>query len=520
MKKTIISYLLFTLLMIGLQSLVFAQDAKYWIQFTDKDTAGYDYSKHLSNRAIENRKMLNIPLRQETDIPLKKEYLYKISQKNIQTISHSKWLNAVSADLDQEQIDWLKKQPYVKKVVLIDRYFRTLKFDPSDEMAYATAISQMEPRAFGADNLTAKGVIVGVIDAGFYDCHRRKSLSSIFEEERVLGARDFVNPEREDLFRKPKTHADSHGTKVLEMIAGQKMSRSKQFGFATGASFYLARTDDGNNEFRGEEDYWIAAMEWMDSLGVRIINTSLGYALGFDDPNENYHPSDMDGKTAMISKAAQIAADEKGLLLVVSAGNEGLDPDWRIVSAPADVEGVLSVGATTHFGNRASYSSIGPTSLDYLKPNVVCYSLDGTSFSAPVITGFAACLLEKKPTATNKELIKVIEQSASLYPYGNNYVGYGVPKASKAINLLNDKTVSNNFKEKVVKGKDFVLLKASKDESVQYALVYHKTNEKHVWKEQGIKISSKGKIKLKRPKKAVRSTVIIDSENAYEIIWE
>jgi hypothetical protein len=521
MSRLIWKYLIFAFLLLGVQHLMFAQDAKYWIEFADKQTENYDYRTNLSPQAIENRKLLHISLSQYSDIPVSNEYLKQIETENIIPITKSKWLNAVSADLTESQIEWLRKQDFVQKIVLIDRYFKTMQVIPESigEINYSTAISQMEPGAFEVDKLTGKGITIGVIDAGFYGSHKRKSLSRLMADGNVLAKKDFVHGDDERLFDKSFTNADSHGTRVLEMIAGKRLSNSKQFGFATEASFYLARTDDGNNEFRGEEDYWIAAMEWMDSLGTRIINTSLGYALGFDNPDENYLPSDMDGKTTMISKAAQIATNEKGILLVVSAGNEGLDPEWRIVSAPADAEGVISVGATTHSGNRASYSSIGPTSLSYLKPNISCYSSDGTSFSAPVITGFAACLMQKKPTATNREIKQIIEQSGHLYPYGNNFIGQGIPKSTKAINLINEKQVKSTIKLIKAKSNEFILLKVPMETVDNLALVFHKKNEFHVWREQTARIFN-GKIKLKRPKSAVRSTVIIDGEVGYEVVWE
>ncbi len=521
MSQLIWKYLTFSLFLLTVQHPLLAQDAKYWILFSDKDTTDYDYRTNLSPESIKNRTLLNISLSQYSDIPINESYLQKIRTEDISPIVKSKWLNAVSANLTGNQISWLGQQNFVQKIVLIERYSKTAQvvLENTGETNYSTAISQMEPGAFEVDNLTGKGITIGVIDAGFYGSHKRKSLSRLMADGNILAKKDFVHGDDEGLFNNSFTNADSHGSRVLEMIAGKRLSNSKQFGFATEANFYLARTDDGNNEFRGEEDYWIAAMEWMDSLGTRIINTSLGYALGFDNPAENYLPSDMDGKTTMISRAAQIATNEKGILLVVSAGNEGLDPEWRIVSAPADAEGVISVGATTHSGNRASYSSIGPTSLPYLKPNISCYSSDGTSFSAPVITGFAACLMQKKPTATNREIKQIIEESGHLYPYGNNFIGQGIPKSTKAINLLNGKIVKSDIELVEAKNDEFVLLTVPNQSLQKTALVFHKKSEKYVWREQTVRISN-GRIKLKRLKHATRSTVVIDGESGFEVVWE
>jgi hypothetical protein len=287
---------------------------------------------------------------------------------------------------------------------------------------------------------------------------------------------------------------------------------------ATGATFCLARTDHGVKETRQEEDNWLMAMERMDSLGIRLINTSLGYALGFTNPKENYKPQQMDGKTSIISRATRIATEEKGMLIVVSAGNEGSDPNWRIVSTPADAEGVIAVGATkAKSRDKIGYSSIGPEFLPYLKPNVSCFSPSGTSFSAPVITGFAACLLQKEPTLTNKQLKNIIEQSAHLYPYGNNYVGYGVPDARKALQLLKDSTLHvNNIR--VIKQKGDVCSLVSNDSSVERAVVFRKKNQYFVL-EQKVLALTKNKLDLKRLPKEKQTTIDFGNE-VVEIIWE
>jgi subtilisin family serine protease len=285
---------------------------------------------------------------------------------------------------------------------------------------------------------------------------------------------------------------------------------------ATNAKFYLARTDYSLREYRGEEDNWIAAMEWMDSLGVRLINTSLGYAKGFSDPRENYVPSQMDGKTSAITRAAQIASDKKGIMLIVSAGNEGDDKSWGIVSAPADAKGVLSVGATNgKLWNRIGYSSTGPEFLSYVKPNVSCFSLYGTSLSAPVITGFAACILQANPKLSNKELIDLIEKSAHLYPYGNNFVGYGVPLASRALALAKAPYLPSNSRLVTVKGKNCEIDVVSQDSLVA---VYRKKNNKDVLSQQVAKVQN-GKVSLKR-QNGERFTTIDLRDSVVEVEWD
>jgi len=239
--------------------------------------------------------------------------------------------------------------------------------------------------------------------------------------------------------------------------------------------------------------------------------------LGFDDPEENHKPEEMDGKTTMITKAAQMASDEKGLLLIVSAGNEGNDQRWGVVSAPADAAGVISVGATDPSGLKMGYSSTGPKTLEHLKPDVSCFSLGGTSFSAPVITGFAACLMQKKPDATNAELMQVIRESGHLYPYGNNYIGYGIPNSALALQLLEGEEITRKRQEIQAIGNKKSTVKIENTE-LEKGVVFHKSSEKNVI-EQDYVDGKKGKFEVDKPKDAVRSTLVLEDE-VVEIFWE
>ncbi len=509
----------FLIMLVGSVFAQSPQTPKYWVLLKDKAVENYDYRAHLSPQAIKKRALMQIPLEQYSDIPLNETYLKKIAEKGIRTQNTSKWLNAVSAQLTEEQQNWLLQQDFVKELVRISAPSKVLrhtgKVDSGEGKRYATAIEQMEATIMEEAGLSGDGIIVGVIDAGFYGLNKNKNLKHLSKDDKILGSKDFVNPERNDLINEMKTYSDDHGTQVVEHIAGIR-NKGPQFGFAVDASFYLARSEKGDTETRAEEDYWISAMEWMDSLGVRIINTSLGYAMGFDDPKQNYSLKDMNGKTAMISKAAQIASEEKGLLLVVSAGNEGNDAKWQIVSAPADAKGVLSVGATGPSGLKAGYSSIGPDFLPYLKPNVACYSLMGTSFSAPIVTGFAACLMQHKPEATGIEIKEIIEKSGNLFPYGNNYLGYGVPKSSVALQLLDGKEAPSKIERKMAVGKDKMIIRVSAKD-LKDAVVFHKRKQFFVDKQILTKPSG-NKFKIAKPKGVTQSTFVC-GEKVVEIIW-
>jgi hypothetical protein len=490
-----------------------AQELKYWIFFTDKDTENYDYRLHLSEEAIEKRTEQGIALVQQTDIPLKVPYIKALQSIGIKVVQQSKWLNAVTASLNKEQIEKIKTLPFVRQVERMNNKFRILSLPNLKDREYALALEQMEAIEMTKAGLNGEGITIGVIDAGFVGASQNEYLQHLFDDKRILLVKDLVNPQRTEHFKFAETSSDNHGNTVLQMICGYEKGGS-QYGFATKSKFCLARTDHGDSEFRGEEDYWVAAMEWMDSLGVRIINTSLGYALGFDNPDENYKPEEMDGKTSVISKATQIATEEKGLLVVVSAGNEGNDYNWKVVSTPADSPTVLSVGATQPNGLKAGYSSIGSELVSYLKPNVACFSTNGTSYSAPVITGLAACMMQKNKQAKSKEIFALIEKSSHLYPFGNNYLGYGMPKVTNILKLMEGKLLDNQQTEIQAKQKYVIKLKDQRSK-IQ---VFHKKNATIVIK-QDLLSAEKGKCEVLRPETATQTTLVYE-DKVVEIKWE
>lgn len=493
-----------------------AQD-KFWITFKDKDIQGYSYEKNLSKETIQNRIRFGLPLYQYSDVPVKQEYVKNIEHMGVEIMSRSKWFNSVTAFLTPDQVKKISSLHYVQEVTPVNRNIQVmgLAIDVKAEY-YEIAVKQMGAELFAEKGLTGKGVNVGVIDAGFYKSFSDQFLHHVFTEDKLMHQRDFLTPPVMDLARDTLRDSDNHGRQVLSWICGYASETKMQRGLALNSKFYLARTENEAREHRGEEDAWIMAMEWMDSLGVRLINTSLGYSTNMDDPKDNYKKEEMNGKTARISKAAQIASDEKGIFLVVSAGNEGDKANWKIVSAPADAEGVLSIGATKNTWERIGYSSIGPEFLPYLKPNVSCFSLYGTSFSAPAITGFVACLMEKDSTLSNKELKEIVEKSGHLYPYGNNYIGYGVPQAGKALKLIENKNHEfGNFSEKTVKGKK-ALFKF--DKAFTDVVLFHKKNKTIVLEQQRASLKN-GKLLVRKIPGAERTTISLGLE-VIEIVWE
>ena len=454
--------------------------------------------------------------------------LLKTDQIQIENTSY--WLSAISANLNVGQLETVQAYDFVSTITKVNSNFQTAGafFEPS---SYGDFLDGMEPEVFYEKGLDGEGVVVGIIDAGFVDADSSALFKTFYEDGRVLGFRDFIDPGRSDLYESV-TDGDFHGRRVWGFLAGNDEEKGHQEGLASGASFYLARTENGDKEHRVEEDDWIAAMEWMHSKGVRLINTSLGYS-EFDDSTENYVYSDMNGRTTMISRATEKAVNEKGITFVVSAGNMGGKP-WRIITAPADVRGVITVGAVEKKQwSKAGYSSVGVDFVDYVKPNISSYSNRGTSYSAPSVCGFVACLMEYKPSLTNLELQEVLEKSGHLYPFANNYIGYGMPRASVALSVI-DSTFGESYDtwQYVPKpGQDRIIIDLNHDTD-KNIVVFHKKDETHVLKQlvvsdkeklgrkkdKIIRKKSKFSFQLNRPEGVKQSTVHA-GDQVIEVIW-
>jgi subtilisin family serine protease len=220
-------------------------------------------------------------------------------------------------------------------------------------------------------------------------------------------------------------------------------------GTAPKASYWLLRSEDGGSEFLIEEYNWVSAAEYADSVGADVINSSLGYT-EFNDPIQNHTYSDLDGDTAPATIGADFAAS-RGILVVNSLGNEGGSP-WYYLSVPSDGDSVMGIGAVDPAGNKAGFSSFGPSYDGRVKPNVSAqgsstyiadvYSTNGftfgsgTSFSSPILAGMAACLWQANPSQTNMQIKNAIELSGSQANNPDFLLGYGIPDFMMANNIL------------------------------------------------------------------------------------
>ena len=422
---------------------------KYRVSLKDKvgTTCSIDKPEEfLSERAIERRNRQQLPI-DETDLPVSGKYVDELKATGARLVTTSKWNNTVVLEVsDTLLMDEISKKSFVtgvKKVWVSPDSIPPRNMKRKKEVKnkvektdchYGNALRQIE--IHGGDSLhtagfAGKGMHVAVIDAGFYNADEIK----FFRKMDLLGTRDFVNP-NSDIYAE-----NAHGLMVLSCMAA---NLPKVFvGTAPEASYWLLRSEDNDSEQPIEEDYWAAAIEFADSVGVDVVNTSLGY-YEFDEGFPAYRYRDLDGHYSLMSHSASLAAD-KGVVVVCSAGNSGDDP-WKKVTPPGDSENVLTVGAINKNLVNARFSSIGNSADGRIKPDVMAVGVNsvvtgtdgsvskgnGTSFASPIMCGIVTCFWQACPWLTAKEVIEAVRQVGDRVDYPDNIYGYGVPNLWKA----------------------------------------------------------------------------------------
>lgn len=408
----------------------------------------------LSTAALNRRALQNIPLK-TSDLPLAKEYKQALKELGATPLAHSKWLNYIYVSHPQPQL--IASLPFVERIELPQRHQSFLcGVNSSDTLDYGYARGQIEMlngHLLHEEGYTGTGITIAVIDAGYESFLQSSAFDSLRNSTRLLGTFNYLTNDTNVFLG-----WGSHGTSVLSIMAANLPDT--MVGTAPDANYWLFTTENIYQEIPLEMDYWVMAAEFADSVGAHVINTSLSYQT-FDDPQDDYSYSDMDGNTTVITKAADLAAS-KGILVVASAGNEG-DTPQPYIAAPADGDSVLTVGAVSWQGDYALFSSIGPSFDNRVKPDVMAQGspttlIDGsgkfnaefgTSYAAPLVTGLAACLIEAYPAKHSEEIANYIRQSAHLYSTPNDSLGYGIPDFQLALSLY--------APEYLIQENDFVL---------------------------------------------------------------
>ena len=433
----------------------------YWVQFTDKEGSPYSIDNpeaYLSPRALQRRANLNIAI-DEYDLPVNPQYLQAVADCGAEIINPSKWLNGVSVHVTDPSV--------IEAINALDCVM-TVRNCPNDlkaqEQKERWLVNEMKPAAStrsskgfygGAEDQVKQlnvdvlhdmgfdgtGVIIAVLDGGFEGAENTSCFDNMREEGRLLGTRDFV-------YGSNSVYTQStHGTSCLSTMGAY--DPNNMVGTAYKASYYLIHTEDGDSENIIEEYNWVSGAEYADSLGVDVCSTSLGY-ITFDMSQWDHPYQHYDGKTAPMSIGAEIAAS-RGMICMNAAGNEG-DGNCTL-GIPADAEHIVTVGAVNAAGDRASFSSVGPTYDGRIKPDVMAmgegtyvasgygswwpyYNGNGTSFATPVLAGAVACLRQARPYSSVQEICDALRACGNRAENPDSKYGYGIPDFSQALELL------------------------------------------------------------------------------------
>jgi subtilisin family serine protease len=440
-----------------------------WVFFADKGNETQNYFQKPSN--VVSEKSLNRRAKvlsedkiiSQRDLPVNQSYIDQLQSVGFQLKQKSKWFNGVSGWIKSSQLSQISFLPFIKQMDIVYR-FRSDKFEEEsvNELPKGQNENLLKPSGTHSFNYgqslvqlnvitvpqvhdlgyTGAGITICLMDAGF----DRWTTHQVFDSMNVIATWDFVDGNSD--VENGNLGAGKHGTNTLSLVGGYY--EGQLIGPAFSADFILARTEDIYSETPIEEDNWIAALEWADSIGVDITSTSLGY-IDFDPPYPSYTWEDMDGNTTRITNGADYAAS-LGIFVVNSAGNEGYNASHNTLGAPADGDSVIAAGAVNSSGTRSSFSSVGPTVDGRIKPDlmamgsnnyVACYNNNscydnggGTSYSCPMIAGAAALLLQADPSLTPMQLAEVMKNTASQSTNPDNLYGWGIVNTYAALQSL------------------------------------------------------------------------------------
>lgn len=474
----------------------------YWVQFNSKDITTHNICQDFSQEAKTRREKAGVDF-DFSDYPVSDQYISSIDEIADSISVSSRWFNMVATKLNIEQLDQVQQLPFVSntykmntsKEVITETPYKSSGLKKSEkEILLKRQVQRMDGNLLDEKGLNGSGIRIAIFDAGFESVNRHPAFKHIRDSNRIISTFDFVK-------NSPYVYGyHKHGTAVLSNIAG--VWDSVPMGLATQAEFLLARTIN-NSQVEKSEMYWLAAIEWADRQGVQIVNSSLGFG------GQKYFQEELDGQTAFITKAANMAA-RKGILIINSAGNEG-NGYWHTLVAPADADSVLTVGGVNPDNEfHINFSSYGPTADNRRKPNVSNYGktvvadskggidiMYGTSFSCPLTVGFAACIWQDHPEENAMDIFKRIEQASHLYPYYDYSLGYGIPNGGKYFS-----SDSSNFEVTISQTKDLVTVSTPRNyftdfNRISYLVLVHVENANgHLNKYWGIEIREGEAIEL------------------------
>ncbi len=387
-------------------------------------------------RAAERRRLRGSRT-PSADAPVSTGHLDRLRALGVEPIVTSRWFHAVSAVLTPAQAEAVRALPFVRGLQPVGRMV-TERRPPEpvspvrliDYGASALQLDLINARTPIEDGFVGEGVVVGFLDTTFDFEH--PALAPILASGRLLGTMDFTG----------QTQSSTHGLSVASVAVG--FDDGDLVGPGFGASVLAATTEYAPSETHQEEDFFVAGLEWLEANGADVVNVSLGYST-FDAGEGDFTYADLDGNTTLVTRAADRAA-ALGVVVVTSAGNEG-NSDWRFITAPADADSVIAVGAVRSDSTKAGFSSVGPTADGRTKPDVVALgsqaavaradggygTSSGTSFSAPAVAGVVAQILQANPSLGPIEVRELLRRTASQSDAPDNERGWGVVNAAAAV---------------------------------------------------------------------------------------
>ena len=457
--------------------------AKYVVFLKDKNNNPYSLSNpsvFLSQRALDRRARYWIGLDMK-DLPVTPSYVSQVRATGAGVVYSLKWFNAVVVETDnQSALAAIAALPFVDHIdqvltkntassskgqgvkqveeIPLCTFSKPIPFYTSGDSSvfnYGQATNQTHMIAVDLlhnKGYTGLGIWIAILDAGFCHADQVSAFDSLWDNNRILGTRDFNLPGN-------NVFADTmhtHGTAVLSTMGANLPGQI--VGTAPHASFWLIRTEVGWYEAPVEEYNWAAGAEFADSVGADIINSSLGYTT-FNDSVFNHTYSDMNGNTTPVTRAADLASS-RGMIVVNSAGNDG-GSAWHYISAPADGDSVLAIGAVNSQGVYASFSSTGPSADGRIKPDVSAQGAgttvvaangsvvqgSGTSFSSPIMAGAMACLWQAMPETSAEDLRNAVRKTASQFNAPDSLMGFGIPNMMNALTLLSVNSIQPDGKK-------------------------------------------------------------------------
>jgi serine protease AprX len=442
-------------------SCLLAQDSfsYYFIYLKDKNNSTFNIhepEKYLSVLSIERRKKRGIAIN-ETDLPVNQNYIKTLHQINeIHVIYSSKWLNAVLIKTKNKNVfsqktknlDFILKTEFLGDIKISKKpdihipeeknntHSPILDTFKNDRDYWGKAYDQNNMIGACNKQYTGKGITIAIFDAGFFMGYKTKGMQNLLNKNIVT--KDFVD------FDNSVWEDDKHGANCLSFM--KTFNPGTYVGTAPDANYVLIRTEDAHSETLVEEANWLFAAEFSDSIGVDIISSSLGYNQ-FDLAETNHTYKDLDGKTTIIAKAAEMAY-AKGVVVINSAGNEGLSK-WQKIGTPADAPNVITIGSVDKLGFYSTFSSKGLSNTPYLKPDFVAmgqraivaspsgaYAGNGTSYSTPIFAGAFASFMQAFPNTNLDSLKKALRQSSSHFNNPDTLYGYGIPDFELAMMIL------------------------------------------------------------------------------------